>query len=143
VGPKSRLARDQPWVGNTVMTRLRPTLGWEMRARNAFLTRPRVSRSTLRGLPASTNHFDPRMCARTTTCPVEGAKVNKGQHDHGLIYFYHPQRWPGRENRVQFPHSNLCFNHPERDYMQRLISASKEIFVSSELGLSQLPQHVH
>jgi hypothetical protein len=134
------------------MTRLRPTSSGKHihdspeanlgRETHFLLDRGRLA-ATLQGVPASTNHFDPRMCVRTTTCHVEGAKVNKGRHDHGLIYFYHPQWWPWREYRVRFPHSNLYFNHPEYDYMQRVISASKEIVASSELGLSQLPQHTH
>jgi hypothetical protein len=97
-------------------------------------------------VPALANHSDSRTCVsnvvRTTTCPAEGAKVNKGQHDHSLIYFYHPQRCSEREYRALFPQSDHCFNHPECDYMQRLIlaSTSEEIFASPKLDLGQLPQ---
>jgi hypothetical protein len=38
------------------------------------------------------------------------------------------------------PHSDHYFNYPERDYMQRLISAPEEIFASLELHLGQLLQ---
>jgi hypothetical protein len=120
----SRLARDQPHAGSV------------------FPTRSRASRATLRGALASANHSDIRTCVHTATCLAEGAKVNKGQHDHGPIYFSHTQRWSGREYRVLFPHSDYCFNHTKREYMQCLIlsSALEEIFASPELDLVQLPQ---
>jgi hypothetical protein len=38
-------------------------------------------------LPASANHSNSRTCVRTLTCLAEGAKVNEGRHDYGLIYF--------------------------------------------------------
>jgi hypothetical protein len=82
---------------------------------SAFSTRARASRATLRELPASANHFDPRTCVCTFTCPAEGTKVNKGRHDYGLIYLYRPRRWLGRKYGALFPHIDQCFNHP--DYM--------------------------
>ena len=78
-------------------------------------------------MPASANHSDPKTCAFnvvcTVTCPAAGAKVNKGRHDYGLIYFYLPRRRSERKYGVLFPHSDHCFNHSECDYMQHLIPA--------------------
>jgi hypothetical protein len=70
---QSRLTRGQPRAGNAFPTRLRPVSG-----QKRISDSPEgVSRATLRELPASANHFDPRTCVRTFTCPAEGAKVNK------------------------------------------------------------------
>jgi hypothetical protein len=50
---QSRLAQGQPWAGCTY-----PIL-------------PRTFKATLRELPTSPNHSDPRTCVRTFTYPVE------------------------------------------------------------------------
>jgi hypothetical protein len=94
--------------GKHILTQRRPVSD-----EKHFLIRSRASWVTRREPPTLANHFDLRRCVRMITCPAEGAKVNKGQHDYCLIYLYRPRRCAGRKYAALFPHSGHCFNHSE------------------------------
>jgi hypothetical protein len=109
---KSRLARGHPRAENIIVTRPRPASG-KMHISDS----PEDASDDAQKLPASTNHSSSETCVRTFIYPAEGAKVNKGQHDYGLIYFHHTRRCIGHEYRALFPHSDHYFNCSEHGYI--------------------------
>jgi hypothetical protein len=86
--PSHELARGWPRAGDTIITVTLPMLASD--EMHIFDSCEGTS-DDAQELSALANHFGSKTCVRIFTCLAEGAKVNKGRHDYGLIYFHRPR----------------------------------------------------